>query len=71
MPTASHNVRHLATVHFKALAELDVGAVDRLFQHRLALGQRQLSEVIAVEIEQVEGDKHEPGRLATTPGKAR
>jgi hypothetical protein len=41
---------HFAAIHFKALAELDVGAVDDLLQVRLAVDQRQLAQVIAVEI---------------------
>ena len=55
---------HLATIDLEALAELDVGAVDDLFQVRLALDQRQLPQIVAVEVEQIEGDQHDLGRLA-------
>ena len=55
---------HLAAVDLEALAELDVGAGDQLLQMRLALDQRQLPQIVAVEIEQIEGDHHDLGRLA-------
>jgi hypothetical protein len=55
---------HFATVDLKALAELDVGAIDRLFQQHLALDQGRLPQIVAVEIEQVEGNQRDPGRLA-------
>ena len=35
-----------------------------LFQVRLALDQRQLSQIIAVEVKQIEGDQHDLSRLA-------
>jgi hypothetical protein len=42
---------HLATVDLEAFAELDVGASDDLLQFCLALKERQLSELAAVQIE--------------------
>jgi hypothetical protein len=56
--------KHLLAVDLETFAELDVAAVDDLLQMLLALDQRQLSKVIAVEIEQVEGDQHYPCRLS-------
>jgi hypothetical protein len=47
---------HLFAVYFEAFAELDVGLVDDLLQMLLAPDQRQLSKVIAIEIEKVESD---------------
>jgi hypothetical protein len=48
---------HLAAVDLETFAELDVGAADDLLQFGLALSERQLSEVAAVQIEQVERDQ--------------
>jgi hypothetical protein len=48
---------HLGPVDLEGLAELDIGALDDLLQLRLALDQRQLPEVGAIEIELVEGHK--------------
>jgi predicted DNA-binding transcriptional regulator AlpA len=47
-----------------ALAELDVGFVDDLFKQRFALDQRQLSQIVAIEVKQVEGDQDDFGRSA-------
>jgi hypothetical protein len=55
---------HLAPVDLEARAELDVGAVDELLQMRLALDQRQLSQIVAVEIKEVERDQHDLGVFA-------
>ena len=55
---------HLASVDLEALAELDVGPVDELLQVRLALDQRQLPQIVTVEVKQVERDQHDLGRLA-------
>ena len=55
---------YLFAVDFKAFAELEISPFDDLFQMSLALDQRQLSKIVAVEIEQVEGDQHDPGRLS-------
>ena len=54
---------HLAAVDLEAFAELDVGAGDDLLQFGLALEQRQLPDIPAVQIEQVEGDQDDLGRL--------
>jgi hypothetical protein len=48
---------HLATVDFEAFAELQGSFRDKLFELRLALDQRQLPQIVTVEIEQVEGDQ--------------
>ena len=53
----------LGAVDLEAFAELDVGTGDDLFQLRLALMQRQLPQIVAVEIQEVESDQHDPGRL--------
>ena len=55
---------HLAALDLEAFAELDVGAVDDLLQFGLALDQRQLPKIAAVQIEQIERDQHDLGRLA-------
>jgi hypothetical protein len=57
-------LKHLAAVDLKTLAKLDTGFVDQLFKQRLALDQRQLPEIMAVQVKQVEGDHHDLGRLA-------
>jgi hypothetical protein len=57
-------LEHLSAVDFKAFAELDVGPVDDLLEMHLALDQRQLSKVIAIEIEEVESDQDDLGRLS-------
>jgi hypothetical protein len=43
---------------------LDRRLLDQLFQIRLALDQRQFSQVLAVEVEQIESDHDEPIGLA-------
>lgn len=55
---------HLASLDLEALAELHVGLGNDLLELGLALKQRQLPEVLAVEVEQVESDQHDPGRAA-------
>src|SRR4029077_3213068 len=55
---------HLWPVDLETLADLDVGAVDDLFQVRLALDQRQLPQIAAIEVEQIERDQHDLGRSA-------
>jgi hypothetical protein len=45
---------HLTPIDFEALAELNIRAGDDFFKLRLALYQRQLSDIVAVEIKQVE-----------------
>ena len=50
---------HFLAVSLKALAELNVGIGDQLLEVRLALGQRQLPQIVAVEIQEVEGDHHD------------
>ncbi len=52
---------HLASLDLEAFAELHVGAGDDLLQFGLALKERQLSDVSAVQVEQVEGDQYDPG----------
>ena len=42
------------------LAVLDCSPVFRLAESPLALDQRQVAQVFAITIEQVEGDKHRP-----------
>jgi hypothetical protein len=44
-------------------AELDVGAGDDLLEFGLSLEKRQLLEVAAVQVEQVECDQDDRGRL--------
>jgi hypothetical protein len=44
---------HLATVDLEALAELNVGFVDRLLQQCLARDQRQGTEIVAILPEQL------------------
>src|SRR3569833_3071533 len=55
---------HLAAVDLEAFAELDVGPVDQLLEMRLALEQRHLPKVVAIEIEQIEGHQHDLVRAA-------
>jgi hypothetical protein len=47
---------HLLAFDLEAFAKLDRGILDQLFQMRLALDQRQFSQILTVEIEQVECD---------------
>jgi hypothetical protein len=54
---------HLGAVDLEAIAELNVGALDDLLQLRLALEQRQFSQVLSVEIEQVECDHDDLGGI--------
>src|SRR5438477_6394290 len=55
---------HLAPLDLEAFAELHVGPGDDLLQFGLALEELQLSQVSAVQVEQVEGDQYYPGRGA-------
>jgi hypothetical protein len=60
---------HLGAVNLEALGELDVGLGNQLLQVRLALDQRQLPQVVAVEIEQTvvpsaEGTTTSPSMIA-------
>jgi hypothetical protein len=55
---------YLGAVDLEVLAELDVGVGDDLLELRLALDQGQLLQVVAVEIEEVEGHQHDPGGCA-------
>lgn len=50
---------HLFAVDLEAVAELNTGIGDQLFELRLALDQRQPSQVLSVEIEQIERDQHD------------
>ena len=52
---------HVLAIDLKAIAELDSGAVDDWLELGLAPEQRQLSQVMAVQKKQVEGDKHDLG----------
>ena len=55
---------HLAALDLEAFAELDVGAIDDLLELGFALDQRQLPQIAAIQIEQIERDQHDLGRLA-------
>jgi hypothetical protein len=55
---------HLAAVDLEALAELDIGFVDGLLEERLALDQRKLSQVVTIEVKQIERDHDDFGRPA-------
>ena len=55
---------HLATIDLEALTELDIGLGDDLLEQHLALDQGQLSQVMAVEIQQIERGHHGLGRFA-------
>jgi hypothetical protein len=50
---------HLATVELEALAELNIGLGDDFLEQGLTLKQRQLPEVITVE---VKADRRRPSR---------
>ena len=50
---------HLATIDLETLAELNGGLGDQLLQLRLALHQRQLPQVVSVEVEQIEGHQYD------------
>ena len=51
---------HLGTIDLEALAELDIGLGDDFLEQGLTLKQRQLPQVLAVEIKQIECVQHEP-----------
>lgn len=53
----------LGPVDLETLAELEVGAGDEFLQHSLACGERQLPQIAAVEVEQIEGHQHDLGRV--------
>jgi hypothetical protein len=57
-------LEHRPSLDFEALAELNVRACDDLLELGLAGDQRQLPEVAAVQIEEVERDEDDAGRLA-------
>ena len=48
---------HRVAVDLEAFAELDVGAGDDLLQSGRALEQRQLPDVAAIQIHQIECDQ--------------
>jgi hypothetical protein len=50
---------HLLAIDLEALAELDVGLADDFFKLHLALEQRLLTKIIAVDVKQIEGDQHD------------
>jgi hypothetical protein len=52
--------QHLAAADLEAFAKLDVSAVDQLLEMCLALEQRQLPQIIAIEIEQIERHQDDP-----------
>ena len=54
---------HFLAVDPEAFAELDVGPGDDLLQFGLPLEQRHLPDIAAVQIEQIEGDQNDAGRL--------
>src|SRR3982074_3742233 len=50
---------HFAAVDLETLAELNIGAGDEILEQRLALYQRQLTEIIAIEIKQIKRYQHD------------
>ena len=57
-------LEHRQAIDLEGLAELDFGVGDDLFQFGLASVQRQLPQIAAVQIHQIEGDHDDFGRLA-------
>lgn len=57
-------LEHFAAVDFEALAEINFRLLDKLLEQRSALDQPEFSEIIAVELKQVETDHHDLGRSA-------
>ena len=55
---------HLPAVDLETVAELDRRAFDNLSEFSLACQQRQLFQVMPIQIKQIEGDQHDPGRSA-------
>jgi len=55
---------HLLAVDLEGFAELDVGAGDDLLEFGLTLVERQLPQVAAVQVQEVERDKDDTRRLA-------
>src|SRR5262245_46960028 len=53
---------HFLAVDLKAFTELQIGPVDYLLEMLLPFNQRPLSEIVSVEIEQVESDQDDLGR---------
>jgi len=49
---------HLGAIDLEALAKLDLSLGNDFLEQGLALGQRQLPEVITVEVKQIERDHH-------------
>jgi hypothetical protein len=56
--------KHLRAIDLEALTELEVGPLDDFLQVLLALHQRTLSKIKAIEIEKVEGDQDNLCRLS-------
>jgi hypothetical protein len=52
---------HLLAIDLEAVTELDSGAGGDPLELGLARKQRQLSEVMTIQIKQVEGDKDDLG----------
>src|SRR5712675_688931 len=50
---------HLGAIDLEALAKLDLSLGNDFLEQGLALGQRQLPEVITVEVKQIERDHHD------------
>lgn len=55
---------HLGAVDLETLGEVNLGFRDQFFEMLLALDERQLPQIVAIEIQQVESDHHDFGRLA-------
>ena len=49
-------------IDLKTFAEPDISPIDKFLEQYLALEQAQLPQVVAVEIEQIEGDHHDLSR---------
>jgi hypothetical protein len=62
-PDLAGMLEHLAAVDLKTFAELDRGLGDQPFQMCFALDQWQLSQIVYVEIEQIESDHCDLGRF--------
>src|SRR5712691_989165 len=50
---------HLAAIDPEALAELDIGLGDDFLEQGLTFEQRQLPQIVAVEVKQIERDHHD------------
>jgi len=62
-PNRAGMLIHLAAVDLEAFAELDIRSGDDFLEQSLMLEQWQFSKFVTVEIEQVERDHHDFGRL--------